>query len=58
MRRKISWTDGRTEYPTPPSGSGGIKIAIKQNNVKDKQTKKSSDQTKNKLWLWLYQNKN
>ena len=33
MRRKISWTDGRTEgqtnrgktvYPPPPSGSGGI----------------------------------
>ena len=30
MRRKISWTDGRmdrgkTVYPPPPSGSGGIK---------------------------------
>ena len=24
MRRKISWTDGRTVYPPPPSGSGGI----------------------------------
>ena len=29
MRRKISWTDGRTDrgktvYPPPPSGSGGI----------------------------------
>ena len=31
MRRKISWTDGRTDrgktaYPPPPSGSGGIKM--------------------------------
>jgi hypothetical protein len=31
MRRKISWTDGRTDrgktvYPLPPSGSGGIII--------------------------------
>jgi len=31
MRRKISWTDGRTDrgktvYPPPPSGSGGIII--------------------------------
>jgi hypothetical protein len=31
MRRKISWTDGRTDrgktvYPPPPSGSGDIKI--------------------------------
>ena len=30
MRRKISWTDGRTDrgktvYPPPPLGSGGIK---------------------------------
>ena len=26
MRRKISWTDrGKTVYPPPPSGSGGIK---------------------------------
>ena len=25
MRRKISWTDrGKTVYPPPPSGSGGI----------------------------------
>ena len=42
MRRKISWTDGRTEwqtdrgktvYPSPPSGSGGI---LKSNNQKQK----------------------
>ena len=31
MQRKISWTDGRTDrgktvYPPPPLGSGGIKI--------------------------------
>jgi hypothetical protein len=26
MRRKISWTDGRTVYPPPLPGSGGIKI--------------------------------
>jgi hypothetical protein len=30
VRRKISWTDGQTDrgktvYPPPPSGSGGIK---------------------------------
>jgi hypothetical protein len=33
MRRKISWTDGRTEVkqytPPPPSGSGGIITPIK-----------------------------
>ena len=33
MLRKISWTDGRTDrgktvYPPPPSGSGGINIFI------------------------------
>jgi hypothetical protein len=29
MRRKISWTDrGKTVYPPPPSGSGGINIRV------------------------------
>jgi hypothetical protein len=33
MRRKISWTDGRTDrgktvYPPPPLGSGGIKNSV------------------------------
>jgi hypothetical protein len=46
MRRKISWTDGRTDgrtdgqmdrgktvYPPPPSGSGGIIIGMKTGNI-------------------------
>ena len=33
MRRKISWTDrGKTVYPPPPSGSGGIKMFTKETN--------------------------
>ena len=29
MRRKMSWTDrGKTVYPPPPSGSGGIIIRV------------------------------
>ena len=45
MRRKISWTDGQMErgktvYPPPPSGSGGIQIQKKcrYGNEWEKQT--------------------
>ena len=68
MRRKISWTDGRTDrgktvYPPPPSGSGGINmwkfLPKSKRKVDTRESNKAYDATKrNKTfqphWLHMY----
>ena len=55
MRQKLSWTDrGKTVYPPPPLGSGGI-INVKILKEQSKWTSNHLDHMKHLIWpLWVY----